>query len=133
VKSLFAPDYAELNICRVLRTNKLRHLRCTVPGAEVYPPWQDAERRHVNSSAPAATTAEAERMQLKVARVCLDCEEIHDSQQCPVCASETFAYADSDPRPCPGADPGAASTSAVVHGGLGRAIRKFGVYGRWCL
>ena len=31
-------------------------------------------------------------MQLSVARVCLDCEELHDSQQCPVCASETFAY-----------------------------------------
>jgi hypothetical protein len=31
-------------------------------------------------------------MQLTVARVCLDCEEIHESQQCPVCASETFAY-----------------------------------------
>src|SRR6185503_18080522 len=22
---------------------------------------------------------------------CLDCEEVHDAQQCPVCASETFA------------------------------------------
>jgi hypothetical protein len=32
------------------------------------------------------------RMQLRVARLCLDCEEIHDSRQCPVCASETFAY-----------------------------------------
>lgn len=31
-------------------------------------------------------------MQLNVARVCLDCEEIHDSQRCPVCASETFAF-----------------------------------------
>ncbi len=31
-------------------------------------------------------------MQLRVARLCLDCEEIHDAQQCPVCASETFAY-----------------------------------------
>jgi hypothetical protein len=31
-------------------------------------------------------------VQLRVARVCLDCEEIHDQQQCPVCASETFAY-----------------------------------------
>jgi hypothetical protein len=31
-------------------------------------------------------------MQLNVARVCLDCEEVHDAQQCPVCASETFAY-----------------------------------------
>jgi hypothetical protein len=31
-------------------------------------------------------------MQLRVARLCLDCEEIHDAQQCPVCASETFAF-----------------------------------------
>ena len=31
-------------------------------------------------------------MQLRAARLCLDCEEIHDSQQCPVCASETFAF-----------------------------------------
>jgi hypothetical protein len=31
-------------------------------------------------------------MQLRVARLCLDCEEVHDAQQCPVCASETFAY-----------------------------------------
>ncbi len=27
-----------------------------------------------------------------MARLCLDCEEVHDGQQCPVCASETFAY-----------------------------------------
>jgi hypothetical protein len=31
-------------------------------------------------------------MQLRTARVCLDCEEVHESQQCPVCASETFAF-----------------------------------------
>jgi len=31
-------------------------------------------------------------VQLNVARVCLDCEEIHDAQRCPVCASETFAF-----------------------------------------
>jgi hypothetical protein len=30
-------------------------------------------------------------MQLQMARLCLDCEEVHDAQQCPVCASETFA------------------------------------------
>jgi hypothetical protein len=30
-------------------------------------------------------------MQLQIARLCLDCEEVHDAQQCPVCASETFA------------------------------------------
>jgi hypothetical protein len=31
-------------------------------------------------------------MQLRVARLCLDCEEIHDEQSCPVCSSESFAY-----------------------------------------
>ena len=31
-------------------------------------------------------------MQLRVARLCLDCEDIHDGQQCPACGSETFAY-----------------------------------------
>ena len=31
-------------------------------------------------------------MQLRVARLCLDCEEIHDQPSCPVCSSESFAY-----------------------------------------
>ena len=31
-------------------------------------------------------------MQLRTARLCLDCEDVHDAQQCPICASETFAY-----------------------------------------
>lgn len=31
-------------------------------------------------------------MQLRNARLCIDCEEVHDAQQCPVCASETFAF-----------------------------------------
>jgi len=31
-------------------------------------------------------------MQLRLARLCLDCEEIHDQQSCPVCSSESFAY-----------------------------------------
>jgi hypothetical protein len=31
-------------------------------------------------------------MQLRSARLCLDCDEIHDAQQCPQCASETFAF-----------------------------------------
>ncbi|MEP6918601.1 MAG: hypothetical protein ABJC89_23370 [Acidobacteriota bacterium] len=30
-------------------------------------------------------------MQLQAARLCLDCEEVHDAQQCPICASESFA------------------------------------------
>jgi hypothetical protein len=31
-------------------------------------------------------------MQLRNTRLCLDCEELHEDQQCPVCASETFAF-----------------------------------------
>jgi hypothetical protein len=31
-------------------------------------------------------------MQLRTARLCLDCEEIHEGQECPVCLSEAFAY-----------------------------------------
>ena len=31
-------------------------------------------------------------MQLRVARLCLDCEEIHDQLSCPICSSESFAY-----------------------------------------
>jgi hypothetical protein len=31
-------------------------------------------------------------MQLRNARLCLDCEEVHDMAQCPSCASETFAF-----------------------------------------
>ena len=31
-------------------------------------------------------------MQLRKARLCHDCEEVHADPQCPVCASETFTY-----------------------------------------
>lgn len=31
-------------------------------------------------------------MQLRTARLCIDCEEVHDESRCPVCASETFTY-----------------------------------------
>lgn len=31
-------------------------------------------------------------MQLRTARLCLDCEEVHDAMRCPSCASETFTY-----------------------------------------
>jgi len=33
-----------------------------------------------------------EWMQLHVARLCLDCQEIHDGQTCPICGSESFAF-----------------------------------------
>ena len=31
-------------------------------------------------------------MQLHAARLCSNCEEIHDAQRCPRCGSGTFAY-----------------------------------------
>ena len=31
-------------------------------------------------------------MQLRTARLCLDCEEIHEENTCPICASEMFAF-----------------------------------------
>jgi hypothetical protein len=31
-------------------------------------------------------------MQLRTARLCLDCDEVHDAPQCPVCASGSFAF-----------------------------------------
>src|SRR5712691_8345193 len=31
-------------------------------------------------------------MRLALARLCLDCEEVHDGDRCPVCGSETFAF-----------------------------------------
>ena len=31
-------------------------------------------------------------MQLRNARLCLDCEELHTEGACPVCASEAFAF-----------------------------------------
>jgi hypothetical protein len=31
-------------------------------------------------------------MRLQDARLCADCDEVHDAQQCPHCASERFSY-----------------------------------------
>jgi hypothetical protein len=31
-------------------------------------------------------------MQLRTARLCLDCEELHTSNECPICASESYAF-----------------------------------------
>jgi len=31
-------------------------------------------------------------MQLMSARLCLDCDEVHDQPQCPACASSAYAY-----------------------------------------
>jgi len=31
-------------------------------------------------------------MQLNTARLCLDCQELHEESACPICGSESFAY-----------------------------------------
>ena len=67
-------------------------------------------------------------MQLRGARLCLDCEEIHSDDQCPVCASDAFAFLTrwippnerrvtpraTRPRPLP---PPPGRTSQLVKGG----------------
>ncbi len=79
-------------------------------------------------------------MQLRNARLCLDCEELHADAQCPVCASESFTYltrwvpADErrhrnrpvHPKPLP---PPAAPRSRWVAGGM-MGLTAFAV-GRW--
>jgi len=61
-----------------------------------------AEAAHPNAHGPDCGYGRARRevrgrrlhwsMQLHVARLCMDCEEVHDAQTCPVCGSETFAF-----------------------------------------
>ena len=31
-------------------------------------------------------------MQLRNARLCLDCDDVHEESHCPICASESFAF-----------------------------------------
>ncbi|HUU35656.1 MAG TPA: hypothetical protein VMW48_16435 [Vicinamibacterales bacterium] len=53
-------------------------------------------------------------MELRTARLCLDCEEVHDEYQCPICASDHFTYLSrwvpapervARPRPAPAPPP----------------------------
>jgi hypothetical protein len=80
-------------------------------------------------------------MQLRVARLCMDCEELHDQKQCPVCASESFAYVSRwlpvrerrfqprAPSPAPAAQQPAANTRTAAYGVLGLALA--GAAGWW--
>ena len=78
-------------------------------------------------------------MQLRVARLCMDCEEVHDQQVCPVCASETFAYVSRwvpapERRAAPrvegnGAKPPVSRGRKVAYGALGLTLA--GVAGWW--
>ena len=76
-------------------------------------------------------------MQLPSARLCLNCEEVHDAQTCPMCASETFVYLTrwvphSQPEFRPVVRPIVAPTvlQRVVLGGGAISLIGFGLY-RW--
>jgi hypothetical protein len=82
-------------------------------------------------------------MQLRIARLCLDCEDVHDQQQCPVCASESFAYLSrwvptperrSQPRP-PGSEPPRNHSSSTSKQLVGYGMLGVGVVGlaQWFL
>lgn len=69
-------------------------------------------RRDVDSL-PILASVYTEWMQLHAARLCLDCQEIHDAAACPACLSESFAYISrwvpaperrKRPRPVPSPD-----------------------------
>jgi LPXTG-motif cell wall-anchored protein len=81
-------------------------------------------------------------MQLRLARLCMDCEELHDQRQCPVCASESFAYVSRwvpvrerrfQPRaPKPASEPlagGASKTRTATYSVVGLALA--GAAGWW--
>jgi len=48
--------------------------------------------REASRLAAMRRTTYTEYMQLQIARLCLDCDEVHSAEHCPVCASEAFAY-----------------------------------------
>ena len=90
-------------------------------------------------------------MQLRTARLCLNCEEVHDANECPVCNSETFAYIsrwvpspESRPQPRPVVSPEAETYKQLLSPEVARpsAMRwvKRGAFGlaalsaaRWML
>jgi hypothetical protein len=73
-------------------------------------------------------------VQLNTARLCLNCENVHDVQTCPVCASESFAYLTrwvphSQPRVRPAVPPRTApKVKRVVLGGGAISLIAYGVY-----
>ena len=74
-------------------------------------------------------------MQLTTARLCLNCDEVHDAQACPVCVSETFVYLTrwvprSQPESRPVVPPGDAATVAqrAVDGGGALSLIGVGLY-----
>jgi hypothetical protein len=82
-------------------------------------------------------------MKLRTARLCLDCDELHDAYRCPACTSESFAYItrwvpepERHGRPEPTTSPEAEVYRALVkddevatEDGRGRRALKRGVLG----
>jgi hypothetical protein len=63
-------------------------------------------------------------MQLREARLCLDCEELHRDERCPACASDAFAFLSTwvptnqrAQKPQPRPRPAANRAAQVVAGG----------------
>jgi hypothetical protein len=75
-------------------------------------------------------------VQLTTARLCLNCDEVHDAQACPACVSETFVYLTrwvprAQPEPSKIAPPRAAVTVAQPAANEGSALNLIavGLYG----
>jgi|SRR5918996_394 hypothetical protein len=80
-------------------------------------------------------------MELRTARLCLDCEEVHDAPQCPICGSETFTFmtrwvppAEGRRRPRPTSSPEAEVYRRLIEPEAtpsrgGRRMLKHGVVG----
>jgi predicted nucleic acid-binding Zn-ribbon protein len=73
-------------------------------------------------------------MQLHIARLCLDCDELHAEQSCPICGSESFAYISRwiptpERRPRPRPEP--ANETAETYRQLLDADRQPAGIGRW--
>jgi hypothetical protein len=72
-------------------------------------------------------------MQLRTARLCLDCEEVHAEWRCPVCASGSFTYLtrwvpvedrrrEPEKRPAPTPPPATNGARWVKRGAAGVAL-----------
>lgn len=73
-------------------------------------------------------------MHLTSARLCLNCEEVHDAQTCPACASENYAYltqwVPTGKRQKPRRVVAPTRTKGIVFGSAVLGLLVFGL-GRW--